>query len=105
MIVTSYVEPSVIEPDMGTLNTSGTIDVLVHWGITQITDSDGNPCYSYQEERLNRQLPAGVRTVGDITAYFESNYNSLLMVCGADVMVTKITDLESAVLDLAGALV
>ena len=100
----SNVEPALIEPDMGTLKTD-TIDILIHWGISTVTKTDmgGNTytIYEYEEERLNRPLPAGVRSLEDITAYFTARYDRLLILAGAETIPERITATE----DLLAAIV
>ncbi len=99
MIVYSAVEPGQVEPDMGSISLDGWIDVLVHWDINLV---DGQ--YQYEEERIRRPLPAGIRAESDVTAYLTGQYDRLLLLAGADVIPTRISDLEVAVLDLAGAM-
>lgn len=98
----SNVEPALIEPDMGTLKTA-TIDLLIHWGITPVTKTDeqGNTytAYEYEEERLNRPLPAGVRSLEDITAYFTARYDRLLVLAGSETVPNRIADIEQYVVE------
>lgn len=98
----SNVEPALIEPDMGTLN-GERIDLLVHWAITQVTktDIDGNTytAYEYEEERLNRPLPAGVRSLEDITAYFTERYDRLLVLAGSETVPIRISDIEQYIVE------
>jgi len=100
----SNVEPALIEPDMGSIR-RGTIDLLIHWAITPVTKTDpaGNTytAYEYEEERLNRPLPAGVRSLEDITAYFTARYDRLLVLAGAETIPERITATE----DLLAAIV
>ena len=59
--------------------------------------------YEYEEARTPiplRQRPES----GNCTGVFERQISGSLMLAGADVIPTKITDLEAAVLDLAGAM-
>jgi hypothetical protein len=87
---------------MGSLKTD-TIDILVHWGITPVTktDIDGNSyiIYEYEEERLNRPLPAGVRSLEDITAYFTARYDRLLVLAGSETVPNRISDIEQYIVE------
>ena len=60
--------------------------------------------WQYEEARIRVSLPAHARSQATAQAYLTDRYQALLMLAGADVIPTKITDLEAAVLDLAGAM-
>ena len=86
---------------MGTLTNNGKITVIVRWDMQQVENAEGHLMYEYQEEWLCRQLPPGIRTLELIDEYFEPQYEQLLMIAGADVMVQRLADMEAAILDLA----
>ncbi len=96
----SNVNPQEIEPDMGSISPDGHIDVLIHWNITE---SDG--VYTYEEERVNRQLPPGIRYLSDITTYLTSIKDQLFRIVGAPAPSDEQwkSDIELALLDLVGA--
>ncbi len=98
----SNIEPALIEPDMGTLNIN-TIDLLIHWAVTPVTKTDmgGNPytIYEYEEERLTRPLPVGVRSLEDITAYFTARYDRLLVLAGSETVPNRISDIEQYIVE------
>jgi len=100
-------QPELVESDWGSFN-SGSVDVLVHWNISETTGAtdDGTTYtqYEYEEARIRVPLPAHARTQATAQEYVNGRYQALLMLAGADVIPTKITDLEAAVLDLAGAM-
>jgi len=100
-------EPELVELDWGSFK-GGSVDVLVHWNITESTGAtdDGTTYtqYEYEEARIRVPLPACARSQATAQAYLTDRYQALLMLAGADVIPTKITDLEAAVLDLAGAM-
>lgn len=106
-MVTKNAQPELVESDWGSFN-SGSVDVLVHWNISETTGAtdDGTTYtqYEYEEARIRVPLPAHARTQATAQTYLNSRYQALLMLAGADVIPTKITDLEAAVLDLAGAM-
>jgi len=107
-MVTKNTHPEQVELDWGSF-ASGSVDVLVHWNITETTgttdDGQTYPQWQYDEARIRIPLPATARSQETAQAYANARYQALLMIAGADVIPTKITDLEAAVLDLAGALV
>lgn len=100
-------QPEQVELDWGSFK-GGSVDALVHWNITETTGTtdDGTTYtqYEYEEARIRVPLPAHARTQATAQEYVNSRYQALLMLAGADVIPTKITDLEAAVLDLAGAM-
>jgi len=106
-MVTKNAQPEQVELDWGSF-ASGSVDVLVHWNITETTgkteDNQTYTQYEYEEARIRVPLPAHARTQATAQTYLNSRYQALLMLAGADVIPTKITDLEAAVLDLAGAM-
>jgi hypothetical protein len=106
-MVTKNTQPEQVELDWGSF-ASGSVDVLVHWNITETTgtteDGQTYPQWQYDEARIRIPLPATARSQETAQAYATARYQALLMLAGADVIPTKITDLEAAVLDLAGAL-
>lgn len=106
-MVKSNIEPQNIEVDWGSFK-GGSVDALVHWNITETTETtdDGTTYtqYEYEEARIRVPLPAHARTQATAQEYVNGRYQALLMLAGADVIPTKITDLEAAVLDLAGAM-
>lgn len=100
-------QPEQVELDWGSFK-GGSVDALVHWNITETAGAtdDGTTYtqYEYEEARIRVPLPAHARTQATAQTYLNSRYQALLMLAGADVIPTKITDLEAAVLDLAGAM-
>ena len=100
-------QPQQVELDWGSF-ASGSVDVLVHWNITETTgkteDNQTYPQWQYDEARVRIPLPASARSPETAQTYANARYQALLMLAGAEVMPTKITDLEAAVLDLAGAM-
>jgi hypothetical protein len=107
-MVTRNTQPEQVELDWGSFK-GGSVDVLVHWNITETTgttdDGTSYTQYEYEEARIRVPLPAHARSQATAQEYLNGRYQALLMLAGADVIPTKITDLEAAVLDLAGALV
>jgi len=106
-MVKSNIEPQNIEVDWGSFK-GGSVDALVHWNITETTgtteDGQTYPQWQYDEARIRIPLPATARSQETAQEYLNGRYQALLMLAGADVIPTKITDLEAAVLDLAGAM-
>ena len=106
-MVTKNTHPEPVELDWGSFK-EGSVDVLVHWNITETTGTteDGQtfPQWQYDEARIRIPLPATARSQATAQEYLDGRYQALLMLAGADVIPTKITDLEAAVLDLAGAM-
>ena len=106
-MVTKNTQPEQVELDWGSF-ASGSVDVLVHWNIVETTgtteDGQTYPQWQYDEARIRIPLPATARSQETAQAYANARYQALLMLAGADVIPTKITDLEAAVLDLAGAM-
>ena len=108
IMVKSNIKPQNIEVDWGSFK-GGSVDALVHWNITEVeeTDSMNESTYiawQYDEARIRVPLPAHARSQATAQEYLNGRYQALLMLAGADVIPTKITDLEAAVLDLAGAM-
>lgn len=106
-MVTKNTQPENVELDWGSFK-EGSVDVLVHWNITETTgtteDGQTYPQWQYDEARIRIPLPASARSQETAQTYLNARYQALLMLAGAEVIPTKITDLEAAVLDLAGAL-
>ena len=106
-MVTKNTQPEQVELDWGSF-ASGSVDVLVHWNITETTgtteDGQTYPQWQYDEARIRIPLPAHARSQATARTFANARYQALLMLAGADVIPTKITDLEAAVLDLAGAM-
>ena len=106
-MVTKNTQPEQVELDWGSF-ASGSVDVLVHWNITETTgtteDGQTYPQWQYDEARIRIPLPATARSQETAQAYANARYQALLMLAGAEIIPTKITDLEAAVLDLAGAM-
>jgi len=106
-MVTKNTQPEQVELDWGSF-ASGSVDVLVHWNITETTgtteDGQTYPQWQYDEARIRVPLPAYARSQATAQEYLNGRYQALLMLAGAEIIPTKITDLEAAVLDLAGAM-
>ncbi len=100
-------QPEPVEVDWGSFR-EGSVESLVHWNIVESTGSDNDggtyTQYEYEEARIRVPLPASARSQATAQEYLDGRYQALLMLAGADVIPTKITDLEAAVLDLAGAM-
>ena len=107
IMVKSNIEPQNIDVDWGSFK-GGSVDALVHWNITETTgiteDDNTYTQYEYEEARIRVPLPAHARSQATAQEYLNGRYQALLMLAGADVIPTKITDLEAAVLDLAGVM-
>ena len=106
-MVTKNTQPEQVELDWGSFN-SGSVDVLVHWNITETTGTtdDGTTYtqYEYDEARIRIPLPATARSQETAQTYLNSRYQALLMIAGADVIPNKLGDIETALLDLAEAI-
>ena len=106
-MVTKNTQPEQVELDWGSF-ASGSVDVLVHWNATETTgtteDGQTYPQWQYDEARIRVPLPAHARSQATAQEYLNGRYQALLMLAGAEIIPTKITDLEAAVLDLAGAM-
>ena len=107
-MVTKNTQPENVELDWGSFK-GGSVDVLVHWNITEVeeTDSMNESTYiawQYEEARIRVPLPATARSPETAQTYAESRYQALLMLAGADVIPNKLGDIETALLDLAEAI-
>ena len=106
-MVTKNTEPESVELDWGSF-ASGSVDVLVHWNITETTgttdDGQTYPQWQYDEARIRIPLPAHARSQATAQAYANARYQALLMLAGADVIPNKLGDIETALLDLAEAI-
>lgn len=106
-MVTKNTQPEQVELDWGSFK-GGSVDVLVHWNITETTGTteDGQPYpqYEYEEARIRVPLPAYARSQATAQAYANARYQALLMIAGADVIPNKLGDIEAALLDLAEAI-
>ena len=100
-------EPELVESDWGSFK-GGSVDVLVHWNITESTGAtdDGTTYtqYEYEEARIRVPLPAHARSQATAQEYLNGRYQALLMLAGADVIPNKLGDIETALLDLAEAM-
>ena len=106
-MVKSNIKPQNIEVDWGSFK-GGSVDVLVHWNITETTGTteDGTSYvqYEYEEARIRVPLPASARSQATAQEYLNGRYQALLMLAGADVIPNKLGDIETALLDLAEAM-
>ena len=106
-MVTKNTHPEQVELDWGSFK-EGSVDVLVHWNITETagTTDDGTTYtqYEYEEARIRVPLPAHARSQETAQAYATARYQALLMLAGADVIPNKLGDIETALLDLAEAM-
>ena len=107
-MVKSNIQPQNVNVDWGSFK-GGSVDVLVHWNISETTETDDMnestyTAWQYEEARIRVPLPAHARSQETAQAYANARYQALLMLAGAEIIPTKITDLEAAVLDLAGAM-
>ena len=100
-------QPEQVELDWGSFK-GGSVDVLVHWNITETTgttdDNQAYPQYEYEEARIRVPLPAHARSQATAQEYLNGRYQALLMLAGADVIPNKLGDIETALLDLAEAM-
>ena len=100
-------QPEQVELDWGSF-ASGSVDVLVHWNIVETTgtteDGQTYPQWQYDEARIRIPLPATARSQSSAQEYLSSRYQALLMLAGADVIPNKLGDIETALLDLAEAM-
>ena len=100
-------QPEQVELDWGSFK-GGSVDALVHWNISETTGAtdDGTTYtqYEYEEARIRVPLPAHARTQATAQTYPNSRYQALLMLAGADVIPNKLGDIETALLDLAEAI-
>ena len=107
IMVKSNIKPQNIEVDWGSFK-GGSVDALVHWNATETTGTtdDGTTYtqYEYEEARIRVPLPAHARSQEAAQTYLDSRYQALLMLAGADVIPNKLGDIESALLDLAEAI-
>jgi len=106
-MVTKNTHPEQVELDWGSFK-GGSVDVLVHWNITETTgtteDGQTYPQWQYDEARIRIPLPATARSQETAQAYLTDRYQALLMLAGADVIPNKLGDIETALLDLAEAI-
>lgn len=106
-MVTRNTQPEQVEIDWGSF-ASGSVDVLVHWNITETTGTtEDNQTYSqwqYDEARIRIPLPASARSPETAQVYANTRYQALLMLAGAEVIPNKLGDIETALLDLAEAM-
>ena len=106
-MVTKNTQPEQVELDWGSF-ASGSVDVLVHWNITETTgtteDGQTYPQWQYDEARIRVPLPAHARSQATAQEYLNGRYQALLMLAGAGVIPNKLGDIESALLDLAEAI-
>jgi len=106
-MVTKNTHPEPVELDWGSFK-EGSVDVLVHWNITETTGTteDGQtfPQWQYDEARIRIPLPATARSQATAQEYLNGRYQALLMIAGADVIPNKLGDIETALLDLAEAM-
>ena len=106
-MVTKNTQPEQVELDWGSFK-GGSVDVLVHWNITETTGAtdDGTTYtqYEYEEARIRVPLPAHARSQENAQEYLNGRYQALLMLAGADVIPNKLGDIETALLDLAEAM-
>ena len=106
-MVTKNTHPEPVELDWGSFK-EGSVDVLVHWNITETTGTteDGQtfPQWQYDEARIRIPLPATARSQETAQEYLNGRYQALLMIAGADVIPNKLGDIETALLDLAEAM-
>jgi hypothetical protein len=106
-MVTKNTQPEQVELDWGSF-ASGSVDVLVHWNIVETTgtteDDQTYPQWQYDEARIRVPLPAYARSQATAQEYLNGRYQALLMLAGADVIPNKLGDIETALLDLAEAM-
>jgi len=106
-MVTKNTQPEQVELDWGSFK-GGSVDVLVHWNITETTgtteDSQTYQQWQYDEARIRIPLPAHARSQATAQEYLNGRYQALLMLAGADVIPNKLGDIETALLDLAEAM-
>lgn len=103
---TSNTKPENITPDWGSL-AAGKMDLLIHWDITEKTgqtlEGQSYNFWEYQEERIRVDVPASDHA--GIQTYITENTDRFFRLVGAPAPsdVQWRTDVELALLDLAGA--
>lgn len=106
-MVTKNTQPEQVELDWGSF-AAGSVDVLIHWNITETTgtteDDQTYPQWQYDEARIRIPLPASARSPETAQVYANTRYQALLMLAGAEVIPNKLGDIETALLDLAEAI-
>lgn len=106
-MVTKNTHPEQVELDWGSF-ASGSVDVLVHWNIVESTgtteDGQTYPQWQYDEARIRIPLPASARSPETARTFANVRYQALLMLAGAEVIPNKLGDIETALLDLAEAI-
>jgi len=107
-MVTKNTHPEPVELDWGSFK-GGSVDVLVHWNISETTETDDMnestyTAWQYEEARIRVPLPAHARSQATAQEYLNGRYQALLMIAGADVIPNKLGDIETALLDLAEAM-
>ena len=106
-MVTKNTQPEQVELDWGSFK-EGSVDVLVHWNITETTgtteDGQTYPQWQYDEARIRIPLPASARSPETARTFANVRYQALLMLAGAEVIPNKLGDIETALLDLAEAM-
>jgi len=97
-MVTKNTQPENVELDWGSFK-GGSVDVLVHWNITETTGTteDGTSYvqYEYEEARIRIPLPATARSQETAQAYATARYQALLMMAGADVIPARIEEIAT----------
>ncbi len=103
---TSNTQPNNITPDWGSL-TSGKMDLLIHWDIIEKTgttpEGQSYTFWEYQEERIRVDVPASDQT--GIQEFITENTDRFFRLVGAPAPsdLQWRSDVELALLDLAGA--
>ena len=108
IMVKSNIQPQNVNVDWGSFK-GGSVDVLVHWNISETTETDDMnestyTAWQYEEARIRVPLPAHARSQATAQEYLNGRYQALLMLAGADVIPNKLGDIETALLDLAEAM-
>jgi len=97
-MVTKNTQPGNVELEWGSF-ASGSVDVLVHWNITESTgtteDGQTYPQWQYDEARIRIPLPATARSQETAQAYLTDRYQALLMLAGADVIPARIEEIAT----------
>ncbi len=92
-------EPELVELDWGSFK-GGSVDVLVHWNISETTETDDMnestyTAWQYEEARIRVPLPAHARSQATAQEYLNGRYQALLMLAGADVIPARIEEIAT----------
>ncbi|OPZ49175.1 MAG: hypothetical protein BWY95_00289 [Bacteroidetes bacterium ADurb.BinA104] len=98
-MVKSNIKPQNVNVDWGSFK-GGSVDVLVHWNISETTETDDMnestyTAWQYEEARIRVPLPAHARSQATAQEYLNGRYQALLMLAGADVIPARIEEIAT----------